>query len=43
LIEVEHVEETGPFGRLDLVVLQFLLARVGVVPPDLESDVHAFS
>src|SRR5687767_1330607 len=39
LDDVEHVEQAGPLGRLDLVGLQLALA-VLVDAPDLERDVH---
>ena len=39
LDDVEHVEQAGPLGRLELVGLQLALA-VLVDAPDLERDVH---
>jgi hypothetical protein len=40
LDDVEDVEQARPLGRLDLEVFEPPLARVGVVPPDLQRDVH---
>ena len=40
LDQVEHVEQAGPLGRVDLVLAQVALAALRVVAPDLERDVH---
>jgi hypothetical protein len=40
LDQVEDIEERRPLGRVDLEGLEVLLARLGVVAPDLEGQVH---